>query len=72
MECHYDDDPFKIVMCRIPKRQREAFLNAIDMLPGLMTYVGKAGYDDYCMDFMQQADQYMKDRRKEGKITPLQ
>ena len=72
MEFHNDDDPFKIVMCRIPRQQREAFLEAVDMLPGLMAYVGRAGYDEYCLDLMKSASQFLAEGKMANRITRLQ
>lgn len=72
MEFHYDDDPFKIVMCHIPRQQRAAFLRAVGLLPALMAYAGQEGYDEYCMDFMLNAARYMKNRQETQGITPLQ
>ena len=72
MEFHYDDDPFKIVMCRVPRSQREDFLNAIDLLPGLMEYAGKTGYDAYCMDLMRNAARFIMKNREAQRISPLQ
>ena len=72
MEFHYDDDPFKIVMCRVPRSQREDFLNAVDLLPGLMEYAGKTGYDAYCMDLMRNAARFIMKNREAQRISPLQ
>ena len=43
MEFHCDGDPYKIVVCRIPREHRDAFLRAIDLLPAFMDYAGKKG-----------------------------
>ena len=71
MEFHYNDDPFKVVMCRIPRRQREDFLKAIEVLPGLMAYAGREGYDEFCMDLMRNAAEYFSEKEEKAKITPL-
>ena len=72
MEFHYDDDPVKIVMCKVPRDKREAFLEAVDLLPDLMAYAGKTGYDDYCMDLMRNAARFIMKNRQAQRITPLQ
>ena len=66
MEFHYDNDPFKIVMCRIPQEQRELFLKAVDLLPGLMAYVGKTGYEEYCVDLMTNAARFLDEKQGKG------
>ena len=72
MVFHYDDDPFRIVMCHIPRNQREAFLRAIDLLPSFMAYAGKEGYEEYCLNLMGNAARYMRGRQEEDRVTPLQ
>ncbi len=70
MEFHHDGEPFKIVMCRIPRNQRETFLKAIDVLPGLMDYVGIAGYHEYCTEIMQNAARFLKEKENPGNTPP--
>ena len=70
MEFHYDDDPFKIVMCRVPRNQRETFLKAVDVLPGLMDYVGITGYHEYCTEIMQNAARFLKEKENPGNTPP--
>lgn len=72
MEFHNEGDPFKIVMCHIPRRQRAEFLRAVRLLPDLMEYAGQEGYDEFCIDFMMNADRFMKNRQETQGITPLQ
>ena len=72
MEFHYDDDPFKIVMCHIPREQRKEFLRAVDLLPELMAYAGIEGYDEYCQDLMKKAARFLAGQKESGGITPLQ
>ena len=66
-----EDDPYRIVMCKIPKKQRDRFLRCVEMLPGLMEYMGKTDYDDFCIEFMKGAARYM-DRQEAGLGIPLQ
>ena len=72
MEFRYDDDPFRIVMCHIPRHQWEDFLRAIELLPGLMAYAGKEGYEEYCLDLMRNAAQFLRSRPDKGGLTPPQ
>lgn len=72
LEVHYDDDPFKIVMCHIPRQQREAFLEAVGLLPELMAYAGKEGYDDYCLALTLKAANFLARQKDGGRLTPLQ
>ncbi len=41
------EDPFRFVLCRVPREQRSGFLRAIDDLPDLMSAMGKTGYDEF-------------------------
>ena len=67
-----EDDPYRIIMCQVPKTQRNQFLSCIEMLPELMTYVGKTDYDDFCINFMTNAARYMARKEATRMITPLQ
>ena len=67
-----EDDPYRMVECRVPKEQRKAFLHAMDLLPAFMAYAGKADYTDYCREFFLNAGQFLTRRREAGRITPLQ
>lgn len=73
MEFHGDDDdPYRIVMVKIPRSQREAFLKAIELLPGLMRYAGMTDYEDYCRMFFADARQFLSRGQDAGRITSLQ
>jgi len=52
-----DGDPYRIILCRVPRERRAAFLKVIDLLPGLMAYAGRKDYDAYCTDLMTRAAQ---------------
>lgn len=69
---HYEGDPYRIVMCKIPRDQREAFLNAIDLLPSLMDYVGKTDYESYCLEFFMNAGRWLSEHEEDERTTPLQ
>ncbi len=71
MEIQYDD-PFKVKVCRIPRKQRKAFLRAIDMLPGFMAYAGRKDYDEYCRGFFENARMYMMNAGTGGGSIPIQ
>ncbi len=65
------EDPYRIILVRIPGSQRLAFLKVIDLLPGLMEYLGKTDYDDFCRGVLADADRIVTGRRT-GKRIPLQ
>ena len=67
-----EDDPYRVVLVRIPREQREAFLHAIDLLPAFMAYAGKADYEDYCRAFFLKAHLYLQEKEKAGNSTRLQ
>ena len=66
-----EDEKYRIILCRIPRNQREAFLKAVALIPGLMDYTGHTDYEDFCRNVM--AD-IQRCRLKKGvqHITPLQ
>ena len=67
-----EDDPYRIIMCQIPKDQRNRFLRCVEMMPELMEYVGKTDYDDFCRDFMMNAARFMNRREATRRSIPLQ
>ncbi len=61
-----EENPYRIILCRIPKDRREAFLHAVDLLPALMAYVGKTDYDDFCRGVLADAVHFLSARRTAG------
>ena len=59
-EFGFEGDPYSVILCRIPPAQREGFLKAIDLLPGLMAYVGRTDYDDFCRNMMLGAARFLE------------
>ena len=47
--------PYRIVRCRVPREDREAFLRTVDLLPGLMAYVGRTDYEAFCRGILREA-----------------
>ena len=72
MEFPYEDTPYRIVLCRIPRDQRDFFLRAVDLLPALMDYVGRTDYEDCCRAFFRHADRYINGKRAAGEMIPIQ
>lgn len=58
-----EEDPYRIVLCRIDKKDRENFLKAVDLLPSLMEYVGKTDYNEFCQGVMRDAHRYFNAKR---------
>ena len=71
MEFSNDVNDYRIVMVRIPREDRAAFLRAIDLLPALMAYAGYTDYDEFCTNFLLDAEDYLVTQKQKG-ITPLQ
>ncbi len=65
-----EEDPYRIILCRIPRKQREAFLEAIELIPGLMDYTGHTDYRDFCRNVMMDALKYKLKRGVSGKTPP--
>ena len=66
------DDAFRIVMCKVPREQREIFLRAIELLPGFMAYVGRKKYSAYCREFFRKAGEFYAGKMGLGAASPVQ
>ena len=51
-------DPYRIIRCRVPRDQREAFQRALDAMPDWLAYVGRKDYDAYCLSVLLDAVQH--------------
>ena len=51
-------DPWRIIRCRVPRVQREAFQRAMDAMPDWLAYVGRKDYDAYCLSVLLDAVQH--------------
>ena len=51
-------DPYRIIRCRVPRDQREAFQRARDAMPDWLAYVGRKDYDAYCLSVLLDAVQH--------------
>jgi hypothetical protein len=71
-EFGFESEPFKVVMCRVPRHQREEFMNAVDLLPALMDYVGITGYDDFCQELTKNAAAIQMNKKEARGNIPLQ
>ena len=71
-EVHGDGEPYRIVMCKVPREQREEFLRAIELLPALMEYAGKTDYEDYCRQFFTKVYRWMEKQETAGSGKRLQ
>ena len=71
-----DGDPYRIIMCKVPRAQRDQFLRAIDLLPAFMAYAGRTDYEDYCRAFFLSAHRWVAEQKENGgqkdSISPLQ
>ena len=67
-----EDDPYRVVLVRIPRTQREAFLHAIDLLPAFMAYAGKEDYEEYCRAFFTKAGRWLNGQGAAERSTLLQ
>ena len=72
MEFPCSHDPYKIIVVRIPREQREDFLWAIDMLPSFMDYAGREDYEECCRMFFLYVSQYDLGMGATGETALLQ
>ena len=66
-----EDEPYRIVLCRIPRTQREGFLRTVFLIPAMMEYAGHTDYNDFCQELMQAALRVSLQRRRTGN-APVQ
>ena len=64
------EDPFRIILCSFPRDQRERFLATVEMIPGLMDYAGRKGYDAFCREFLLGAARYLEQNGGGGITRP--
>ena len=58
-EFSFENDPYRVIMCKVPRTQRDAFLHAVELLPSLMAYAGNDDYEEYCTNFFRFANRWM-------------
>ena len=66
MEFSNDVNDYRIIMVRIPREDRASFLRAIDLLPGLMAYAGYTDYDEFCTNFLLDAQDCLVTQQRKG------
>ena len=47
-----EEDPYRIILCRVPRKDRAVFLKVMNLLPAFMAYAGKTDYEAYCRERM--------------------
>ena len=66
-----EEDPYRIILCRVPRKDRHAFLKVMNLLPAFMAYAGKTDYESYCREKMLEAWRYRMKSEAAGEI-PVQ
>ena len=51
-----DGDKYRAVFCRIRKKDRQAFEEALEEIPVKMSLLGHNDYEDYCRKLMDELD----------------
>ena len=49
-----DGDPYRIIFCRIPRKFRKLFEEALEELKTKMSLLGHNDYEDYCRNLMKE------------------
>lgn len=52
-EAHRPDDEYRVVFCKVRKRDEPAFLAALQKLPSKMLLTGHTNYPDACEEFQR-------------------
>ena len=47
------DNPYWLILCKVPKDQRVRIMECIDLLPGVMENAGMKGYVNYCQRYIR-------------------
>lgn len=70
MEFSNNENDYRVIIARIPREDRDGFLRVIDLLPGVMAYAGYTGYDEFCRNFLLDAqDCLVTQQRKRNMIV---
>ena len=69
MEFSNNENDYRVIIARIPREDRASFLRVIDLLPGLMAYVGYTDYDEFCTNFLLDAQDCLVTQQLKGSRT---
>ena len=65
-----NENDYRVIIARIPREGRTSFLRVIDLLPALMAYAGYTDYDEYCRNFLLDAQDCLVTQQWKGN-TPV-
>ena len=63
-EFQHPDQPYRIIFCKVRKRDRDRFLSALSELNRKMTLCGYPGYEVFCTSFIAKMNDGAKALRK--------
>ncbi len=63
------DNPYWLILCKVPKDQRVRFMECIDLLPGVMENAGMKGYVNYCQRYISGFMQYIEEKNAAEKVS---
>lgn len=69
MEFSNSENDYRVIMVRIPREDRAGFLRVVDLLPALMAYAGYTDYDEFCTNFLLDAQDCLVTRQQKGSTT---
>ncbi len=69
MEFSNDENDYRVIIARIPREDRAGFLRVIDLLPGVMAYAGYTDYDEFCRNFLLDAQDCLVTQQLKGSKT---
>lgn len=66
MEFSNGENDYRVIIARIHREGRASFLRVIDLLPALMAYAGYTDYDEYCRNFLLDAQDCLVTQQWKG------
>ena len=66
IEFSNNENDYRVIIARIPREDRASFLRVIDLLPAMMAYAGYADYDEFCTNFLLDAQDCLVTQQRKG------
>ena len=60
-----DDDKYRLIFCRIRKKDKQRFEEALSEIRTKMAFLGHNDYDDYCDELMRRIEGFKDERSAE-------
>ena len=68
MEFSNNENDYRVIIARILREDQDSFLRVIDLLPAVMAYAGYTDYDEFCRNFLLDAQDCLVSQQRKGSI----